>query len=118
MLTNLEKAVYGVAAPDVRQLFLEHRASMSERILRVVQSVIDETTLTNQEAIAAWRLGMEIEFPDEDWPDDYNEQPTTKTKTIRAILDELEKLGVPQSELDTLEPSLDALTIEEPSEDV
>lgn len=111
--TNLEKAVYGVAAPDARQLFIDHRRSMSERILKVVQSVIDGTGLTNQQAIAAWRAGMEAEFPDVPWPSDYSEQPTAKSKAVRSILEALGDLRVPEAELDTLEIELDKLTIQD-----
>ena len=111
--TNLEKAVYGVAAPNVRQLFLDLRTNISQRILKVVQSVIQITNLTNAEAIAAWRLGMEDEFPEVSWPIDYNIEPTTKTKTIRQIISDLKELNVSQTELDTLKIELDKLIIEE-----
>lgn len=111
--SDLEKAVYGVAAPDVQQLFAKERNRMSARILRVVQSVIDGTALSNQEAIGAWRAGMEAEFPDESWPDDYSEEPTAKSKAIRSILDALRDLGVTQEQRDTLRTALDQLTIPE-----
>ncbi len=117
--TVLEKTVYGVAAPDARDLFHSQRGRMSARILRVVQSVIDQTALTNQEAIEAWRTGMEAEFSTEvEWPADYSVQPTTQSKAVREILAHLETLGVSDIELDALEIELNKLTIPEPTEEI
>ncbi len=116
--TALEKTVYGVAAHDVQVLFAEQGYEISGRLLNVVARFKDSTSLTNPEAIAAWRAGMRAEFPEVDWPDDYNVAPTNKSNAIRAILEALEVKGVSQAELDALELELEKLTtITEPEEE-
>lgn len=108
--TALEKTVYGVAARDVQDLFMNNSYLMGGRILKVVATFKDYTPLTNQEAIIAWRAGMEAEFPEVDWPDDYNVPPTNKSNAIRAILEALEEKGVSQAEMDALELELEKIT--------
>ncbi len=111
--TDLEKIVYGLAAHDVQNLFAELSYEMSERILNALATFKDSTALTNPEAIAAWRAGMELEFPEVDWPKDYSVQPTAKSMEIRRILDELEAKGVSAEQLEQLKEDLDKITIPE-----
>lgn len=108
--TALEKTVYGEAAHDVQKLFAELSYEMSGRILNALATFKDSTSLTNEEAIAAWRAGMEAEFPEVDWPSDYSVAPTNKSNAIRAILDGLVEKGVSGTELDALEIELGKLT--------
>lgn len=111
--TQLEKVVYGVAVHDVQLLFLNPSGTMADRILNVLATFKDSTSLTNQEAIAAWRAGMEKEFPEIDWPEDYSKPPTEKSKAIRQILEELEAKGVSVEQLAQLEADLDKITVPE-----
>lgn len=111
--TGLEKTVYGEAAHDVQMLFLNDSYLMSGRILNALATFKDSTSLTNQEAIAAWRTGMELEFPEVDWPEDYSVQPTAKSMEIRRILEDLKAKGVPAEQLEQLKEDLDKITIPE-----
>lgn len=109
--TELEETVYGVAVHDVQRLFLDNQTRMSGRILNVLAQFKDSTSLTNQEAITAWRAGMEKEFPEINWPEDYSKPPTEKSNAIRRILEDLAAKGVSQQQLDDLETDLAKITI-------
>lgn len=116
-LTDLEETVYGVAANDVHMLFLNNGVGMSARILRVAASFKDSTALTNPEAIAAWRAGMEAEFSEVDWPEDYSEPPTKKSEITRQLLDRLEAEGVVQEDLDLVEELMSTIDIPIPEDE-
>jgi len=118
--SDLEKTVYGIAAPDVRMLFFRNRKLMSKRILNVLKTYTDGLTglgIPYPELIQRWRTAMETEFSDEEeikWPEDYDGPPTQKSIMMRSTRDELEDMGVSIADLDIIDAALAGITIPNP----